>query len=67
MVFRLILKRVAGMCLILAAAFAYAAPEVGEPAPDWSLEGSDGATHTLSALRGQHVVIAFFPKAYTSG
>ena len=31
------------------------------------LPGSDGATYTLSDLRGSHVVIAFFPKAYTSG
>ncbi len=43
------------------------AVEVGEPAPDFSLPGSDGQTYTLSELRGQHVVIAFFPKAFTGG
>lgn len=43
------------------------AVEVGDPAPDFVLPGSDGATHSLSDLRGQHVVIAFFPKAFTGG
>lgn len=43
------------------------AVEVGQPAPDFTLPGSDGQTHTLSELRGQHVVIAFFPKAFTGG
>lgn len=43
------------------------AVEVGDMAPDFSLPGSDGSTYTLSELRGQHVVIAFFPKAFTGG
>lgn len=43
------------------------AVEVGQPAPDFTLPGSDGQSHTLSELRGQHVVIAFFPKAFTGG
>ena len=51
-------------CLSSAAA---AAPGVGDMAPDWSLQGSDGQTHHMADLRGKHVVIAFFPKAYTSG
>ena len=46
---------------------AAAAPEVGDTAPDWTLPGSDGQTHSLSALRGSWVVISFFPKAYTGG
>lgn len=41
--------------------------EVGERAPDFTLPGSDGKQYTLSDLRGQHVVIAFFPKAFTGG
>ena len=41
--------------------------EVGDVAPDWTLVGSDGQQHTLSDLRGKHVVIAFFPKAFTGG
>lgn len=41
--------------------------EVGDSAPDFTLPGSDGKQYTLSDLRGQHVVIAFFPKAFTGG
>ena len=44
-----------------------AAVQTGDTAPDWTLLGSDGQQHTLSALRGRHVVIAFFPKAFTGG
>lgn len=43
------------------------APEIGDPAPDFSLKGSDGLTHSLAELRGRGVVIAFFPKAFTGG
>jgi peroxiredoxin Q/BCP len=44
-----------------------AAPDVGDPAPDFTLPGTDGEQYTLSQLRGKHVVIAFFPKAFTTG
>ena len=53
--------------LALLTPFVAAAPEVGDPAPDWRLSGSDGAVHQLSELRGRHVVVAFFPKAFTGG
>jgi thioredoxin-dependent peroxiredoxin len=46
------------------------APElkVGDMAPDFSLEGTDGKTHKLSEYKGkQAVVIAWFPKAFTQG
>ncbi|MEP5567774.1 MAG: peroxiredoxin [Halioglobus sp.] len=40
----------------------------GDSAPDFSLQASDGKTYTLSDYAGkQVVVIAWFPKAYTSG
>ena len=52
---------------LLLAGPALAAPGVGDSAPNWSLAGSDGQTHTLADLRGRHVVIAFFPKAFTGG
>lgn len=41
--------------------------EVGDAAPDFELAGSDGVIHRLSDYAGQHVVIAFFPKAFTGG
>ena len=40
---------------------------VGDLAPDFTLMGSDGKQYTLSAMRGKHVVVAFFPKAFTGG
>jgi peroxiredoxin Q/BCP len=47
---------------------AFAELSVGDPAPDFSLVGSDGKTYTLSQFKGkQAVVIAWFPKAFTSG
>ncbi len=42
--------------------------EVGDRAPDFSLEGSDGKHYSLADYRGkQAVVLAWFPRAYTSG
>jgi len=59
---------------LLAAAFACAAEEEttmlrpGDPAPPFALAGSDGSTHSLADYAGkQAVVIAWFPKAFTSG
>jgi thioredoxin-dependent peroxiredoxin len=44
------------------------APAVGEQAPDFALEASDGKTYRLSDFRGrQAVVLAWFPKAFTRG
>jgi peroxiredoxin Q/BCP len=39
----------------------------GDPAPDFTLPAADGSTITLSQLRGQHVVVYFYPKASTPG
>jgi len=39
----------------------------GDPAPDFSLPGSDGHTYRLKDLAGTTVVIAWFPKAFTGG
>ena len=42
--------------------------KVGEVAPDFSLQGSDGKTYKLSDYKGkQAIVIAWFPKAFTGG
>jgi peroxiredoxin Q/BCP len=46
------------------------APElkVGDMAPDFTLQASDGKTYKLSDFKGkQAVVIAWFPKAFTQG
>jgi peroxiredoxin Q/BCP len=41
--------------------------KVGDAAPDFSLQGSDGKTWKLSDLKGKTVVLAWFPKAFTTG
>ena len=41
--------------------------ELGQIAPDFILPGSDGQNHSLSNYRGQIVVLAWFPKAFTGG
>jgi peroxiredoxin len=42
-------------------------PEVGRPAPDFTLPSTSGRDVTLSAHRGaDHVLLAFFPLAFTS-
>jgi len=54
--------------LLTLSGFAFAAPEIGDPAPDFSLQGSDGNTYSLKELVGNGgIVIAFFPKAFTGG
>jgi thioredoxin-dependent peroxiredoxin len=41
--------------------------KAGDPAPAFSLPGSDGRTYRLEDLAGQTVVLAWFPKAFTGG
>jgi len=42
--------------------------KVGDAAPDFTLQATDGKTYTLSKdLRGKWVVLAWFPKAFTAG
>ena len=42
--------------------------KVGDKAPDFTLEASDGKTYSLSDFKGkQAVVINWFPKAFTGG
>jgi peroxiredoxin Q/BCP len=58
--------------LPVAVAGAQATPKVGDLAPDFTLAAAtkNGVRPTpvrLSELRGQTVVLAFFPKAHTSG
>ena len=39
----------------------------GDLAPDFTLPDANGQEHTLSALRGQRVIIYFYPAAMTPG
>ena len=51
-----------------AAAPAVPTLKVGDTAPDFTLQGTDGKTHKLSEYRGKtNVVVAWFPKAFTQG
>lgn len=40
---------------------------VGQTAPDFTLPTADGGSITLSDLRGQHVIVYFYPAAGTPG
>jgi thioredoxin-dependent peroxiredoxin len=53
----------------LAAAFAATADlKVGDPAPDFTLQASDGKTYRLADFKDKEtVVLAWFPKAFTQG
>jgi len=42
-------------------------PSVGSPAPDFKLFSQDGQAVKLSELRGQWIVLYFYPKDFTSG
>ena len=47
---------------------ALAAPKIGDAAPDFELQGSDGQSHHLADFKDkQAVVLAWFPKAFTGG
>ncbi|MBO6556077.1 MAG: redoxin domain-containing protein [Pseudomonadales bacterium] len=41
--------------------------KAGDPAPAFSMQGSDGGTYSLDSLKGKPFVIAFFPKVFTGG
>ena len=41
--------------------------KVGDRAPEFELQGSDGKVHRLSEYKGKTVVLAWFPAAFTAG
>ncbi len=59
----------AGLSVALASGIAKAGDlKPGDEAPAFSLPGSDSKTYNLADYRGKHVVVlAWFPKAFTSG
>lgn len=67
-----VLSVAAGLLLQMSAPSAQTAQaptlKVGDMAPDFTLQGTDGKTHKLSEYRGKSaVVVAWFPKAFTQG
>ena len=48
-------------------AVAASKPEAGNPAPDFTLQSQEGTPVSLKDLRGQWVVLYFYPKDFTSG
>jgi peroxiredoxin Q/BCP len=68
------IRSVAALALVASSAFfALAAPgaeplEVGDEAPSFTLQGSDGRSYSLSQFVGERgVVLAWFPQAFTPG
>lgn len=60
----------AGAALVACGVFSASAADLmpGDPAPDFSLVGTDGKTYKLSDFKGKSaVVVAWFPKAKTGG
>ena len=57
-----------GLGVAMLAGAAAAELKVGDKAPDFTLQGSDGKTYSLEQFRGKSaVVVAWFPKAFTGG
>jgi peroxiredoxin len=51
------MKILSALLALAIAASAYAAPQVGKPAPDFSLPGLSGKQHELSDYKGKYVVL----------
>jgi peroxiredoxin Q/BCP len=61
-------KILAALALLVAATASAEDLAPGAKAPDFTLEGSDGKTYTLSQFVGRRgVVLAWFPKAFSPG
>ena len=64
-----ILSAVAGLATFtcMAATESQTQPDVGKPAPDFSLTTGDGSQVTLKDYHGKWVILYFYPKDFTSG
>ena len=57
-----------GLRVLALATLFLASVAANAPAPDWTLQGSDGKTYTSAQLKGKRgYVLAWFPKAFTGG
>lgn len=48
------------LALLIATGTAFAAPQVGQPAPEFILTDSNGQSHSLSEFKGKFVVLEWF-------
>ena len=68
---KLFIAALIGVSVLVLAAVAgepKTALKVGDAAPAFSLQGSDGELYDLAKLEGKKaVVVAWFPKAFTGG
>ena len=66
-----LVSSLAFLTVVAAAHAAAAAPEVGQPAPEFRFEGADrayaSADYVGEGARKKGVVVAWFPKAFTPG
>jgi peroxiredoxin Q/BCP len=61
---------VSALCFALVSGMSAQAPvelKVGDRAPDFALQGTDGRMHRLSDYAGRAVVVAWYPRASTQG
>jgi peroxiredoxin Q/BCP len=64
-----ILSAIIGLATVtyMAATESQTQPEVGKPAPEFSLTTGDGSQVSLKDYHGKWVVLYFYPKDFTSG
>lgn len=61
------LSLAAMLCLAGLALAVSGPPEVGKPAPEFTLKSNEGKTVSLKDYHGKWVVLYFYPKDFTSG
>src|SRR6266849_7337684 len=66
-IFVAIIVLLIGFAVVRAMGTGEKSPSSGTPAPDFTLNSQDGKPLSLCDLRGQWVVLYFYPKDFTSG